>query len=160
MREVDDDGCVFDDDLPTLTPSIYLIGSLRNPRVPEIAARLREAGFEVFDDWHAAGPDADDFWRDYEKARGHDFKRALQGHAAKHVFEFDKHHLDRCNIGLLVLPAGKSGHLELGYMLGQEKLGYILLDGDPERFDCMYQFATDVVTSVEEMLETLTLVKV
>jgi nucleoside 2-deoxyribosyltransferase len=135
--------------------SIYLLGSLRNPRVPEIAQLLRSKGFEVFDDWYAAGEKADDAWRDYEKARGHDFKTALQGYAARHVFEYDKHHLDRCDIALMVAPAGKSGHLELGYKIGKGCPGYILLDGDPDRFDCMYAFATDIFVTVDEMLETL-----
>lgn len=40
---------------------VYVIGSLRNPRIPEIANELREKlGCEVFDDWHAAGPHGDD----------------------------------------------------------------------------------------------------
>jgi hypothetical protein len=132
--------------------TLYLIGSLRNPRVPEIAAELRKLGLDVFDDWFAAGETADDSWRDYEKARGHDFRTALRGYSARHVFEFDKHHLDNCDIGVLVMPAGKSGHLELGYLAGQGKPTYILLDGEPERYDVMYQFATDVFTSLEDLL--------
>ncbi len=135
--------------------SIYVVGSLRNPRVPEIAALLRIAGWDAFDEWYAAGPRADDHWQEYENARGHDFKTALAGYSARHVYEFDKHHIDRCSAGLLVLPAGKSGHLELGYMIGQGKPGYILLDGEPERFDVMYRFATAVFTSVDEMIASL-----
>ena len=34
---------------------VYLIGSLRNPEVPQIANKIRELGFEVFDDWHPNG---------------------------------------------------------------------------------------------------------
>lgn len=135
-----------------LSESLYLIGSLRNPEVPKIANLLRQTGIDVFDDWYAAGPEADDYWRDYEqKVRGHDFKTALRGFPARHVFEFDKHHLDRCDAGLLVLPAGRSGHLELGYIVGSGKPGYILLAGEPDRFDVMYGFATEVFTSVQEM---------
>lgn len=134
---------------------IYLIGSLRNPEIPTIAAVLRSAGHEVFDDWYAAGPNADDHWRDYEINRGHSFIQALDGYAAGHVFEFDKQHLDRSDAGVLVLPAGKSGHLELGYLLGQGKQGYIVLDKQPDRFDVMYKFATRVVPSVSELLEWL-----
>ena len=134
---------------------IYLIGSLRNPEIPLIANQLREAGHEVFDDWYAAGPEADDYWRDYERGRGHNFREALQGHAAGHVYWFDREHLERANIVVLALPAGKSGHLELGWALGQGKKGYILLDADPERFDVMYKFATAVVTTVDELIKEL-----
>jgi nucleoside 2-deoxyribosyltransferase len=79
----------------------------------------------------------------------------MKGYAAKHVFEFDKHHLDRCTGAILMLPAGKSGHLELGYIIGQGKPGYILLDGEPTRFDQMYQFAKDVFYNKEELGEAL-----
>lgn len=136
---------------------LYLIGSLRNPKVQEIAAEFRRLlpGWEVFDDWQAAGPEADDYWRDYEKAKGHDFTKALQGHAAKHVYDFDKHHLDTSDAAVLILPAGKSGHLELGYMVGKGKYTAIMLDDDPERFDVMYQFVDKVTRSVAEIVEDL-----
>jgi len=134
---------------------IYLIGSLRNPEIPKIAKVLREAGFETFDDWYAAGPEADDKWRDYEVGRGRSFKEALQGYAAGHVFEFDFKHLKRADTVVLVLPAGKSGHLELGWSLGQGKRGYILLD-NPERFDVMYKLATGVFDKLEDLVSEIT----
>lgn len=134
---------------------IYLIGSLRNPRIPEIAKTLRAAGHDIFDDWFAAGPEADDYWRDYEKGRGHDFAQALAGEAAQHVLAFDQEHLDACDSAILVMPAGKSGHLELGYVLGQGKPGYILLDGEPERFDVMCGLATGVFTSLDDLVDAL-----
>ena len=133
---------------------IYLIGSLRNPEVPSIAQTLRGRGFEVFDDWYAAGPEADDKWRDYEKGRGHSYLEALAGLAAEHVFFFDLEHLDRSKEVVLVLPAGKSGHLELGYALGRGKPGYILLD-NPERWDVMYRFAKLVTTDLEEIISDI-----
>ena len=134
--------------------SLYLIGSLRNEKVARIAEDIRHStGIDVFDDWMAAGPEADDYWKSYEIARGHSYQEALSGYAARHVFEFDKHHLDRCDAALLVLPAGKSGHLELGYVIGSGKRGFILLDGEDVRFDVMYQFAERVFETTEEMIE-------
>ena len=137
---------------------IYQIGSLRNPSIPKIAAQLRSAGHEVFDDWFAAGPEADDYWQKYEQERGHNFKQGLQGYAANHVYNFDKHHLDRCDIAVLALPAGKSGHLELGYCIGSGKKGYILFDLDgnmPDRWDVMYLFANAVFFSVEDLVKEI-----
>ena len=131
---------------------IYLIGSLRNPRVPEVAAQLRAANYQVFDDWFAAGPHADDAWRDYERARGHRLPEALKGEAAWHVFQFDKTWLEKADAVVLMLPAGKSGHMELGWALGQGKPGFILLDSDPDRYDVMYLFATGVASDVTELL--------
>jgi hypothetical protein len=137
---------------------IYLIGSLRNPQVPVIAEKLRYAGLDVFDDWFAAGPEADDKWRDYERGRGRSFKEALRGYAARNVFRFDRTHLERARAVVLVLPAGKSGHLELGWALGKGKPGFILVDS-PERWDVMYQFAMEgggqVVDNVPSLIAAL-----
>lgn len=134
---------------------IYLIGSLRNPEVPKIGATLRAHGHDVFDDWYAAGPTADDTWRDYEQSRGRGFVDALAAYSAQHTYAFDYTHVNRADAGVLILPAGKSGHLELGYMLGRGKRGYILLNQEPERFDVMYNFATNVVSTLDELIQCL-----
>lgn len=134
---------------------IYIIGSLRNKAIPEFANTLRDAGFDAFADWFAPGPDADDFWRDYSKARGWNYKQALQSYAAKHVFEFDKQHLDESDVVVMLMPAGKSGHLELGYAVGKGKPAYILFDGEPERYDVMVQFTTDIFFNQDDLIAAL-----
>ena len=57
-----------------MSKKVYIIGSLRNEKVPTVANALREEGYEVWDDWYAAGPEADDYWQKYEKGRGHSYK--------------------------------------------------------------------------------------
>jgi hypothetical protein len=134
-------------------PYVYIIGSLRQNTAPEIAKRLRAEGYPVFDDWYAAGPHADDAWQQYEREhREHSFQEALAGEAARHIFEFDLHHLSKASIVVLALPAGKSGHLEFGWAMGKGKKGYIVLDGEPERYDVMYLFASAVVKDVDELV--------
>ena len=140
-----------------IKPVIYLIGSLRNPEVPIIGDALRDAGFEVFDEWHSAGEIADDCFRDYCNGRGLTYREALQTYAAKHIFEFDKTYLTRPGIVVLVMPGGKSAHLELGWALGHAKAGYVLFDKVPDRYDQMYQFANDMFFSKEEMVDELKL---
>lgn len=135
---------------------LYLIGSLRNPEVPLVAESIRALGFDVFDDWHAAGEVADTAWRDYELTRGHTYAEALCGYAARHVFDFDHYHLNASDAAVLLLPAGKSGHLELGYILGQGKPGYVLFDAVPDRWDVLYQLATDLFFEQESLLGALT----
>lgn len=135
---------------------VYLIGSLRNKAIPELGNRLRkETSWKVFDDWFAAGPEADDHWRDYERAKGNNLQLALKGAAAQHVFNFDRTHLDSSDAAVLLWPAGKSGHLELGYMAGRGKLTYIVTDGEPERFDVMLNFADKVFTNYEDLIAEL-----
>jgi hypothetical protein len=136
---------------------IYIIGSLKHVRVHKVALDLREAGFEVFDDWHATAPDADRFWTAYERDhRGHNLRDALRGKAAQNQFQFDFKHLAACKGAVMVMPAGKSAHLELGFVRGLGKPGFILFDQDPEEFDLMYAFATDVCYGVEELVAAMT----
>lgn len=139
-----------------MTHDCYLVGSLRNPAVSKLANRLRQGGLAVFDDWMAAGPEADDKWMEYEKARGHTLAEALQGHAAQHVFKFDREHIESSRCVVLVMPAGKSGHLELGFACGLGKRTAILLDKEPERYDVMYAFADLVTSNVGELTDWLT----
>lgn len=139
---------------------IYIIGSLRNPGIPELANTLEsKLGCEAFCSWFSPGPRADDHWKEYAVARGWSYKQALQEYAATHVFEFDKYHIDRADIGVLVMPAGKSGHLELGYMIGQGKPCFYLMEEDTERWDVMLQFCNlnggAVCSNVEELLDEI-----
>lgn len=135
--------------------SIYLIGSLRNPEIPGIADQIQNlVGVSVFADWFAAGPEADDYWKRYEEARGWSYQDALRRPAAKNVFEFDKRHLEAASAVVLALPAGKSGHMELGWCLGKGKPGFILLD-NPDRWDVMYQFANGVTDDIEQLCDML-----
>ena len=120
---------------------IYLIGSLRNDKIPALANWLeRETKHEVFCSWFSPGPEADDYWRKYAIARGMSYQEALEEYSATHIFEFDKHHLDRANMAVLVAPAGKSGHLELGYMIGRGKPCFYLMEEENIRWDIMLQF--------------------
>lgn len=137
------------------TRKLYLIGSLRNKRIPILAHQLRRAmpDVVVFDDWHAAGPEADDRWKEYEQERGRTYAEALEGDAACHVFDFDKSHLDSSTHTLLVLPAGKSGHMEAMYaQYGAGSQTAILLDPDDDpRFDVMYKFIPTILCHDEEI---------
>jgi hypothetical protein len=139
---------------------LYLIGSLRNDAVPDLAKRLRGTvpDIEVFDDWYAAGREADDYWKSYEQDRKRGYIEALRGHAAKHVFEFDKHHLDTSTHALLVLPAGKSGHMEAMYAQygAGAKTAILLEQGADPRWDVMYQFIDNVFETIEEVEQWLT----
>lgn len=138
-----------------MSNSLYLIGSLRNPEIPKIAHSIRQLGFDVFDDWYAAGPEADDYWKEYEETRGRTYEQALAGFAAEHVFAFDLYHLNRCDFAVLVLPAGRSGHLELGYAAGRGKHTIICREQDSERWDVMYKFANYVCRGVPDLLAYL-----
>ena len=126
---------------------IYVAGSLRNPTMPEVRDFLQKhiPEHRIFMDWYAAGPEADDHWKTYYQDLGMTYKEALAAPASVNVYNFDKRHIDMSEFMVLVLPAGKSGHLELGYQIGRGKHGIILLEEGADRWDVMYQFA-DLVT--------------
>ena len=134
---------------------IYIIGSLANREIPKVGGLLRNSGFQVFDNWYSAGEFADRAWQEYEQAKGNTFAQALRGPSALNVFQFDKTYLDICTAAVLVGPAGKSGHLELGYVIGQGKPGFMLLPGEPSKFDVMAAFCAGVHTDINELIADL-----
>lgn len=134
---------------------VYVIGSLGNTDVPAFAATIRDQGFEVFDDWFASGPEADTEWRRYEELRGSNYRDALAGHAATNTFEFDFKHLNEADVVVLLLPAGRSGHLELGWAAGAGKPAYIVLSEKEDRWDVMYKLATEVFHTWDEFFAHL-----
>lgn len=141
------------------TLKLYLIGSLRNPEVPLIGNRLRDVGFDVFDDWFGGGPEADDKWKEYEQIKGRTYFDALYDRYATHIWEFDKHHLDTSDGCVMVHPVGRSAHIELGYMIGLGKPSYVyfpapeMTNGD--RWDVMYRFCTQVFVDIDDLVDEL-----
>lgn len=134
---------------------VYLVGALKNPDIPQLAKTLREEGYEVFAEWHNAGPRADMHWQDHEKFKGSSYKEALAGPHVENVFYYDQAYIDLADIVVLVMPAGKSGHLELGYAAGGGKKTIILLDEEPARYDIMPRFADTICNNVSELIEEL-----
>ena len=132
---------------------IYLIGALKNWKVIDIAKRLREEGHEVFDSWISPGPEADEFLRKYSKRRGLTHKEIMNDWSVTHIYEFDKFHLDRADTVIMVMPCGKSGHIELGYAIGKGKKGYILFDKEPSKYDIMHRFADGIFYDLNELIK-------
>lgn len=60
------------------------------------------------------------------------------------AFDQDKKWIDWCDVGIMVLPCGRSAHLEAGVIKGAGKKLYILGDFAPGEFDLMYRFADGI----------------
>jgi nucleoside 2-deoxyribosyltransferase len=139
-----------------LVAKIYIIGALKNRNIISLANDIRLLGYDVFDDWISAGEEADEKWQAYEAERGRSYGEAINGYHADTVFNYDLTHLKAADIVIMVLPCGKSGHLEFGWSIGQGKTGYILFDdGEPDRFDIMYRFADALYFDREQLLDAL-----
>lgn len=138
-----------------MSPKVYVLGSLRQPEaVIYVTKALEAAGFDVFSDWCGAGPEADDHWQRYEKARGRNYRTALASPAAQNTFKFDLRNILKSDIAVMVAPAGKSAHLELGFAAGCRKPTFILMDEPKkaDRWDVMALFAGAPIDE-EEVLE-------
>lgn len=142
--------------------SVYLMGALKNElRIPEIGNVLRAEGYVVMDEWITPGEHADENWQRYEKIRGRNYQEALKGIAATNIFLFDRSYIDISDVGILVLPCGKSAFLELGYAKGCGKKTFILLDGqEPSRYDIMPNFADKVCFDLDELKTELKKIKI
>jgi hypothetical protein len=135
---------------------VYIAGSMKNrDGILSVSKAVLAAGYDIFNDWISPGPETDENWREFAKAQGQTFIEALYGAHAQNVLNFDKTHLDASDAFVLVYPAGKSGHTELGYMHGKAAPAFVLIDGEPERWDVMLGLSTRVVDKVEDLIAHL-----
>lgn len=143
---------------------IYVASSWRNNRQPLVVQKLRAAGHEVYDfrNPHQTGQDRgragrgfqwsdiDPGWQDWTPLG---FREALKHPLAEAGFGSDMDALDWCEVCVLVLPCGRSAHLEAGYAKGDGKLTFaILTDGEPE---LMYRMFDGICLNTEEVLAAL-----
>lgn len=137
--------------------NIYVASSWRNDRQPAVVAALREAGHDVYDFRHPKpGNNAfhwtviDPEWEAWDPAS---FRKALENPVAEEGFCCDMDALDDCDAIVLVMPCGRSAHLEAGYAIGQAKPTIVLLaDGEPE---LMYKMADALCIDLDEVLDVL-----
>jgi len=135
-----------------LARKIYVASSWRNGKQPAIVRALRNAGHEVYDFRHPA-PGNDGFhWSAVDPAwqswNAETFRAGLQHPVAVEGFLLDWRAMLWADACVLVMPCGRSAHLELGYFVGAGKTALILLeDGEPE---LMYKMA-HICTSMEEV---------
>lgn len=140
-------------DLAWLTAArrrIYVASSWRNDFQAGVVRELRAAGHEVYDfknpapgnagfAWSAIDPD----WLGWDPAT---FAGLIQTHpVAEAGFGHDKAALEWADTCVLVLPCGRSAHLEAGYAAGQGKRVIWWLR--PEKFEpeLMYLLGHDFV---------------
>lgn len=119
-----------------------------------MVARLRENGHEVYDFRHPAPgntgfhwTEIDPFWQSWGPEQ---FRSALQHPVAVSGFGLDKAAMDWADTCVLVLPAGRSAHLEAGYMAGQGKR-VVAWTNEPIEPELMYGLLGPLYVGVEPM---------
>lgn len=138
---------------------IYVASSWRNSHQPIVVRTLREAGHEVYDfrnpregvdgggfQWASIDPK----WQTWTPLG---FREALKHPLAVVGFGSDMDALEWCDICVLVMPCGRSAHLEAGWAKGAGKPTFaIISDGDPE---LMYRMFDRLCFNTEEVLEAI-----
>ena len=131
---------------------IYVASSWRNERQPLIVQRLRDAGHEVYDFRNPIPGDNGFQWSkidaDWQLWGASEFREALSHHAAEAGFANDLGAMECADAFVLVMPCGRSAHLEAGWAIGQGKPTCILLDSQDEP-ELMYKLADVVINEGE-----------
>jgi nucleoside 2-deoxyribosyltransferase len=142
---------------------IYVASSWRNELQPKVVAALRAAGHEVHDfkqqeepgpgPQGSALPSMDDLSQ--MRLEPAHFRKLLDQHPlARTLFDKDMGALRASDACVLVLPCGRSAHLELGWAVGAGKHTVALLQGECEP-DLMYKMVDRLCVSLEEVVQAL-----
>jgi len=135
---------------------IYVASSWRNTQQPHIVQSLRAAGHEVYAFRNPAPGNKGFAWRDCggpaaEEGPGSGAKTvstyvsAIQSTRAEEGFQYDLTALDWADTCVMVLPCGRSAHLEAGYACGQGKHVIWVLSEEGFEPELMYRLGHDFV---------------
>lgn len=133
---------------------IYVATSWKNEQQADVVTFLRDRGHQVYDFKNPA-PDNHGFhWTsvdgDYRAWDARQYLKALKHPSAQLGFDLDMAALRWCDACVLVLPCGRSAHLEAGWAAGAGKhvVIYLPVFDTPE---LMYGMAGAIVTSLAEI---------
>ena len=142
-----------------MTPSrIYVASSWRNPRQQDVVERLRSAGHEVYDFRNPAPGNTGFAWSAIDPGwiawTAAEFRAALAHPIAQAGFALDHAAMEWADTFVLVLPCGRSAHLEMGWACGRGKRTAILMLGQNEP-ELMYLEADRICLSIDELIQHL-----
>ena len=139
---------------------VYVASSWRNVRQPNVVRVLRRAGHEVYDFRNPAPGDHGFGWRQCaDEAQLKDparFRDEVLTHPiARDAFAKDMGALRAAEATVLVLPCGRSAHLELGWATGHGQRTIVLLDDPMSEPELMYLMNTLVAVTLDEVVAVL-----
>ena len=138
--------------------SVYVASSWRNEYYPEVVAKLREAGHDVYDFRNPPSGDPGFKWGSIDPGfmdwTPSQYRNMLRHPKAERQFHNDIEAMEACDACVLVLPCGRSAHTEAGWFAGKGKrvLAYIPEKQEPE---LMYKLFDEVCSSIKELIEAL-----
>ncbi len=132
---------------------VYVASSWRNERQPTVIAVLRDAGHEVYDFRDSKGFHWSEIDPEWKKWTAESYRDSLHHPLAEQGYLSDYQNLQWADALVLVMPCGRSAHLELGWAVGASKKTAILLsDGEPE---LMYKMVDLIAVSLNEIAQWL-----
>jgi hypothetical protein len=146
---------------------VYVASSWRNELQPLVVQALRDAGIDCYDFKNPGEGSVGFSWRETKShdapegipAKGSDWEdvyeymnmlnhpRAIEG------FANDYNAMSRASHFVMVLPCGKSAHLELGWATAREDKQTCILLENPVEPDLMYRLADVLHTDIDSVVE-------
>lgn len=138
---------------------IYLASSWRNASQPAVVRTLRDLGSEVYD-FRAPVPGNEGFhWSEIDPAwetwTAREYVEALEDPIAVRGFGLDMAALGGCDACVLVLPCGRSAHLELGWAVGHGKRSAVYIVQPSTEPELMYRMVDHVVTDLRDLIDVV-----
>lgn len=141
---------------------IYVASSWRNKVYEDVVADLKAAGHEVYD-FRNPGPgdkgfswaQVDPNWQDwgvkgYLEVMG--FGENPPHRRIEQGYSNDINALDWCDTLVLVMPSGRSAHIEAGYAVGRGKQVFVLLNPEGHEPDLMYLMCDGITDNLDTIL--------
>jgi hypothetical protein len=133
--------------------TIYVASSYRNKYQPEIIQLLRQLGHDVYDfhtnpykfKWEEISMNLHKDWEPQFFA-----DKLKNDTKVKNAFQYDYAAVTKADCCLVILPCGKSAHIEAGWFKGRGKKVYILMM-EPNEPELMYKFFDEIVTSKKHL---------
>ncbi len=137
---------------------IYVASSWRNKRQQAIVQRLRSVGHEVYDFRNPESGNTGFHWSEidpeWQQWTADEYRLALDKPVAQSGFACDFDAMQWADTCVLVLPCGRSAHIEAGWFVGAGRRLLILLDGNPEP-ELMYKMADHICIDLDEVIVAL-----
>lgn len=144
----------------TVKRRIYVASSWRNEYQPETVEDLRAHGHEVYDFRNPHQGDNGFGWREidpnWQMWTPEQYKAALAHPIAQAEFHSDLSGMEWADTCVLVLPCGRSAHLELGWFMGKGREVHVLIPPDHQEPELMYLLGGGPAILHTSMTELLT----
>lgn len=138
---------------------IYVASSRRNESQPKLVWTLREAGHRVYDFRNPPNGVKGFAWKEidggWQTWTAEQYVRLLTTHPTVALgYQNDMRGMEWADTCVLLLPSGRSAHLEAGWFAGRGKR-LIILTQDGEEPELMALMANAICKSVEEVIAEL-----